>query len=170
MNAPTTTTSITVEPTAGADPRWEVAGQFLDALARRDFPELESCLDTNVRFRALVPPGAIEANGAAQAVALFRRWFGEDDTFDVIDAAIGQIGPRIYLRWQVRTGVTDDRSSFRLVEQHAFAIVGERIETLDLLCSGFTSAASPDMRGVVCSANANDPGATREADGVSRIR
>jgi|SRR5215469_4176548 len=140
MNARTVAPPITVESTAGADPRWEIAGQFLGALARRDFPELESCLDTNVRFRALVPRGPIEANGAAQAVALFRRWFGEDDTFDVIDAAIGQMGPRIYLRWQLRTGAAGDPSSFRLVEQHAFASVRERIEALDLLCSGFTSA------------------------------
>src|SRR5215472_10171871 len=134
MNAPTmttTTTTTVVERTAGADPRWEIAGQFLDALARRDFPELESCLNTNVRFRALVPRGPIEANGAAEAVALFRKWFGEDDTFDVIDAAIGQMGPRIYLRWQLRTGAAGDPSSFRLVEQHAFASVRERIEALD---------------------------------------
>jgi hypothetical protein len=117
-----------------------IAGRFLDALARRDFHELESCLDTNVRFRALVPRGALEANGAAQAIALFRRWFGEDDTFHVIDAAVGQAGPRIYLRWQVRTGASGDPSSFRLVEQHAFATARERIEALDLLCSGFTPA------------------------------
>jgi len=140
MNARTITTASTVERTAGADPRWEIAGQFLDALARRDFPELESCLDTNVRFRALVPRGAIEANGAVQAVALFRTWFGQDDTFDVIDAAIGQMGPRTYLRWQVRTGSGGDASSFRLVEQHAFAVAGRRIQALDLLCSGFISA------------------------------
>ena len=140
MNARTVAPPITVESTAGADPRWEIAGQFLGALSRRDFSELESCLDTNARFRALVPRGAIEANGAAEVVALFRRWFGEDDTFDVIDAAIGQMGPRIYLRWQLRTGAAGDPSSFRLVEQHAFASVRERIEALDLLCSGFTSA------------------------------
>jgi len=140
MDASTITTPITVERTAGTDPRWEIAGQFLDALARRDFPELESCLDPNVRFRALVPRGLIEANGAAQAVALFRKWFGEDDTFDVIDAAVGQMGPRIYLRWQVRTGAAGDPSSFGLVEQHAFANARERIEALDLLCSGFTPA------------------------------
>jgi|SRR5215469_2095435 len=144
MNATTVSTVTTVtapiadDRPSGADPRWDVAGQFLAALASRDFPELESCLDTNVRFRALVPRGALEAIGAAQAIALFRRWFGQDDTFDVIDAAIGQIGPRIYLRWQVRTGADGDPSSFRLVEQHAFVTARERIEALDLLCSGFT--------------------------------
>jgi hypothetical protein len=140
MNAPDIATASTAECTAAAGPRWEIAGQFLGALARRDFPELESCLDPQVRFRALVPRGVIEANGAAQAVALFRRWFGEDDTFDVIDAAIGQLGPRIYLRWQVRTGAAGDCSSFRLVEQHVFADARERIEALDLLSSGFTPA------------------------------
>lgn len=141
MNATTVTTTIAVDRTSGPDTRWEIAGHFLGALARRDFPELESCLDTNIRFRALVPRGALEANGAAEAIALFRRWFGEDDTFEVIDAAIGQIGPRIYLRWQLRLGTADDPSSFRLVEQHAFATARERIEALSLLCSGFTPAS-----------------------------
>jgi hypothetical protein len=140
MNAPAITTPITVESATDPNPQWEIAGLFLSALARRDFPELESCLDANVRFRALVPRGPIEANGAPQAAALFRKWFGEDDAFDVIDAAIGQIGPRIYLRWQVRTGAAGDRSSYRLVEQHAFAVARERIEAIDLLCSGFTPA------------------------------
>jgi hypothetical protein len=140
MNAATITTCITAERIPGTDPRWEIAGQFLGALARRDFPELESCLDAEVRFRALVPRGAIEVNGAAQVVAVFRTWFAESDSFDVIDAAIGQMGPRIYLRWQVRTGTASDRSAFRLVEQHVFAIARERIEALDLLCSGFTPA------------------------------
>lgn len=142
MDAATVATSIAADRTAGADPRWEIAGQFLDALARRDFAELESCLDNNVRFRALVPRGALEANGATQAVALFRRWFGEDDAFDVLDAAIGQVGPRIYLRWQVRTGAGGDPSSFRVIEQHAFATARERIDVLDLLCSGFTPSSS----------------------------
>jgi hypothetical protein len=140
MNAATVTPGIAADVAAGIEPRWEVAGHFLDSLARRDFPELGSCLDTNVRFRALVPRGAIAANGTAQAIALFRRWFGEDHAFDVIDAAIGQVGPRLYLRWQVRTGSVGVHSSFRLVEQHAFATTGERIEALDLLCSGFTPA------------------------------
>ena len=141
MNTATATAAIAADHTATADARWELAGQFLDALARRDFPGLESCFDPNVRFRALVPRGALEENSAAPAVALFRRWFGADDAFEVLDAAIGQAGPRIYLRWQVRTGVADDPSSFRLVEQHAFATARERIEVLDLLCSGFRSAA-----------------------------
>jgi hypothetical protein len=142
MNTSNAATASTVDDTAGADPRWELAGQFLGALARRDFPVLESCLHPNVRFRALVPRGALEENGAAHAVALLRRWFGADDAFEVLDAAIGQAGPRIYLRWQVRTGVADDPSSFRLVEQHAFATARDRIEVLDLLCSGFRPAGS----------------------------
>jgi hypothetical protein len=142
MDTATATTAIAVGYTPDIDPKWELAGQFLGALAARDFPGLESCLDPNVRFRALVPRGALEENGAAHAVALFRRWFGADEAFEVLDAAIGQAGPRIYLRWQVRTGVADDPSSFRLVEQHAFATARERIEVLDLLCSGFRPAGS----------------------------
>src|SRR5260370_39859858 len=121
MTAPTCPSACAAAVATATYPGGEDAGRSLDALARRNFPELESCLDTNVRFRALVPRGTLEANGAAQAIALFRRWFGEDDTFDVIDAAIGQVGPRLYLRWQARTGSTGAPSPFRLAQPHPCA-------------------------------------------------
>jgi hypothetical protein len=140
MNTTGVASAIAADVAAGIEPRWEVAGQFLDALARRDFAELQSCLDINVRFRALLPGGLLEANNATQATALFRRWFGQHVVFDMLDAAIGQAGPYFYLRWQIRTGSHGDPTSVRLVEQHTFAATRERIEALDLLSSVFTPA------------------------------
>ena len=127
----------TAEAQAQDGTNWPVGGLFLDALALRDFSALAACLDPDVRFRALVPPGAFELAGSAATTDRFRRWFGGEDDFEVVDASIGQVGPRLYLRWRVRMLPANDAIPGRLVEQHAFATVGERIEALDLLCSGF---------------------------------
>jgi SnoaL-like domain len=135
MNPISVLADSSVESRQGA--RWRSGGAFLDALARRDFVALESCLHPNVRFRALVPPGTFEATGPTDVVSNFRRWFGGDDDFEVVDASIGQVRPRLYLRWRVRMTSPADPASSRLAEQHAFATAGELIDSLDLLCSGF---------------------------------
>ena len=139
-------------PAAAVDARdgaqWPIAGLFLEALARRDFPALASCLDPDVRFRALVPPGPFEETGAAAAVSHFRRWFDGEDDFEVVDASIGQVGTRLYLRWRVRMRSMSNPGSGRLVEQHVFATAGERIESLDLLCSGFQSEPGTPRRSI----------------------
>ncbi len=121
---------------------WSVAGALLDGLSNRDFDLMSACLAPDVRFRAMLPRGPVEVTGADEAAALFRRWFGGEDSFEVLDASVGQIGPRIYLRWRIRMSPLDDPSSERVVEQHLFTTGNEVIRTLDLLCSGFHSPAA----------------------------
>ena len=72
-------------------------------------------------------------------MAEFRLWFAsEAEAFEMLDATVGEIGPRLYLRWRVRmTPLAPAPGDARIVEQHAFAIGGEQLETLSLLCSGF---------------------------------
>ena len=126
---------------------WPVAGEFLQALGTRDFEALQACLRQDVRFRAMVPGGPLELTSAADTAERFRRWFGDYDVFDVLDAAIGSVGPRLYLRWRLRTGYRDAQHDCWVVEQHVFMTANERIDTLDLLCSGFHSehpAAAPE--------------------------
>lgn len=117
--------------------QWPIAGLFLDSLGRRDFQSMASCLDRDVRFRALVPRGPFELTGSADVAERFERWFGGGDEFEVVDASIGQVGGCLYFRWRIRMSSESDPHSARIVEQHAFARVGERIESIDLLCSGF---------------------------------
>ena len=118
---------------------WAAAGLFLNAFTQRDLAAVSSCLDPDVHFRALVPPGLVTTAGAADTARQFEKWFGGADDFEVVDASIGQIGERLYLRWRVRMQVPGHPETGRVVEQHAFATGGERIHTLDLLCSGFHS-------------------------------
>jgi hypothetical protein len=125
-------TAMTTETTA-----WPVAGEFVQALGTRDFEALQACLHPDVQFRAMVPRGPLELTSAAETAARFRQWFGAYDVFDVLDAAIGNVGPRLYLRWRLRTGHRDAPQDCSVVEQHVFMTANERVERLDLLCSGF---------------------------------
>ena len=111
---------------------------FLELLARRDFPGMAGCLAPDVRFRALLPPRDVDVTGPDAVLAEFRRWFGDDsETLEMVDAAVGEFGARLYLRWRIRLSSEDGAGGSRVVEQHAFATIGEHIETLNLLCSGF---------------------------------
>jgi hypothetical protein len=114
---------------------WPVAGLLLDALTRRDFDAMLDCLSPHVRFRALVPPGSFQLDTATETVARFRRWFDTPDAFHVVDASAGRIVAKTYLRWQIRVQPADGCA--RIVEQHAYTTGTDRIDTLDLLCSGF---------------------------------
>ena len=115
-----------------------VGTAFLDALARRDFDGLATCLAPDVRFRALLPPRDVDVTGPEPMLAEFRRWFGdESEALELVDSALEEIGPRLYLRWRIR--LSSPAGTSRFVEQHAFATTGDRIETLNLLCSGFVS-------------------------------
>jgi SnoaL-like domain len=132
-------------PTSCSPGGWAAAGLFLNAFTQRDFTTLSSCFDPDVRFRALVPPGIVTTVGTADTARQFEKWFGGTDVFDVVDASIGQIGDRLYLRWRVRMHAPGKPEASRVVEQHAFATGGERIHALDLLCSGFqTESPTPE--------------------------
>jgi hypothetical protein len=122
---------------AAGHPAFQVGGAFLERIARRDLDGLADCVEPDVRVRAMVPPGPFELQGAEELVGRFRRWFGGDDAFELVDASLGEVGPRLYLRWRVRMTCAGPPRSSRVVEQHAFAGTRERIDTIDLLCSGF---------------------------------
>lgn len=118
-------------------PSWPVAGILLDALTRRDFAGMGACFDERVAFRALVPPGLIELDTADDVVARFTTWFGGEDTFEVLDASVGQIGGRLYARWKVRMTPSGAPENARVAEQHVYTRGEDKITALDLLCSGF---------------------------------
>lgn len=129
----TTTAQPQLDDTLG----WPVVGLLLDALTRRDFDAFGACLAPDVRFRALVPRGPFELDSAAETSAKFRTWFGGDDLFEVVDASVGQLGTRLYARWRIRMFPPGKPEEARLAEQHIFTTGTERIESVDLLCSGF---------------------------------
>src|SRR5215469_3392470 len=83
-------------------PRWPAGGTFIEALALRDFTALESCLDSAVRLRAMLPRGPIELAGSDAVAGWFRSLFGGPEDFELSDGTVGEVGQRLYLRWRIR--------------------------------------------------------------------
>jgi hypothetical protein len=135
-------TTATAPPpsTAPTDvPRFSVAGAFLEGLAAQDFVRIPATLDDDAHLTALVPSGFKQWHGAEQIGATLRRWFGDVDDFDLVDAAVGEIGQRLHLRWRARVRAARFGVGWFVVEQQVYADTGPdgRIAQLFLLCSGF---------------------------------
>lgn len=119
--------------------RWAVGGLFLEALAARDFGALTATLGPAVRFRALLPPGPVQQEGAEHVAGAFRSWFGAAEDFELVDATVGEVGGRLHLAWRIRLrpapfGIGE---GWHVIEQQGYADAGDTIARLDLLCSGF---------------------------------
>ncbi|MGZ4677350.1 MAG: nuclear transport factor 2 family protein [Acidimicrobiia bacterium] len=127
----------TIDPTV--TPHFAVAGSFLEALAARDFDRLATTLDDDATLSALLPRGFDEWNGADAIAAAFARWFGSATSFEVADASVGQVGPRLQLRWRVRVLDPSRGEGRMVVEQNVYAETTSegRIAGMALLCSGF---------------------------------
>ena len=118
-----------------SDAQPAVGYRVLRALLARDFGAFATCFDEHVRFRALLPPGPREVNGAVEAAGCFRDWYGAADRLELLGGGVDPVGQREHLSWRLRVHEPGRR---RLIEQQAFATVrDDRIVALDLVCSGF---------------------------------
>jgi hypothetical protein len=134
--------SATQDPQTVA--RWSVGGVFLEALANRNFAALAATLAPDVRFRAMLPPGPMDWEGANTVSGVFGSWFGDAQEFELVDATVGEVGGRLHLSWRlrVRPAPFDIGDGWHVIEQQAYANAGDTIESLDLLCSGFHAEQS----------------------------
>jgi hypothetical protein len=117
---------------------WSVGGLLLEALAARDFARMSDCFEPAATMRALLPSGPAVFQGATEIAQNFRSWFGDAEGFEVLDGTVGDVGNRLHVAWRLRVHPTprgDD--GWHVIEQQAYIRAGERIEALDLLCSGF---------------------------------
>ena len=129
--------SVTENPQPAA--RWSVGGVFLEAFANRDYRQMAATLSPDVCFRAMLPPGPMDWVGQTTVAEVFGSWFGDAADFELLDAAVGEVGGRLHLSWRVRVrpapfGIGD---GWHVIEQQAYADAGDTISSLDLLCSGF---------------------------------
>jgi hypothetical protein len=136
--------TATYERNVDAMARWSVGGMFLEALANRNYQQMAAALAPRARFRAMLPPGPMDWEGANAISAVFSSWFGEADDFELIDATVGEVGGRLHLSWRLRIrpapfGIGE---GWHVIEQQAYADAGDTIDALDLLCSGFRAERS----------------------------
>jgi hypothetical protein len=115
------------------------AGSFLEGLAAQDFAQLGGAFAANACLRALLPSGLREWAGADAIAHRFERWFGDTEDFDLVEAAVGEIGGRLHLHWRLRLRAERLGTGWFTVEQQAYADTDNsgRIARLDLLCTGY---------------------------------
>jgi hypothetical protein len=127
-------------------PQFALAGVFLEGLAAQDFAKLGSAIAAGARLRALLPVGLKEWTGADVIAAQFGRWFGDTADFEAVEAAVGEVGGRLHLRWRFRLRAKRLGTGWFTVEQQAYADTddGGRIARLDLLCTGYRPEGDDD--------------------------
>src|SRR3954468_7505816 len=117
-------TASTALPARSDVPLFSVAGAFLEGLATQDFPRLAATLADDATLTALVPVGLKEGHGPEEISARFRFWFGEGSDFELLDAGVGSVGPRLPLRWRVRVRADRLGPGWFVVEQQVYADTG----------------------------------------------
>jgi hypothetical protein len=130
-------TSLAGEPVVTPCP--ESVRVFLDSLAAQDFPRLASALSADVHLRALLPGEFREWDGAERVTATFKRWFGNTEEFEFVDATVDAVGSRLHLRWRAHLRAERLGEGWFVVDQEAYidTDVDDRIRHLSLLCSGY---------------------------------
>ncbi len=137
------TTAPYRQSTATGEPRFAPASAFLAGLAAQDFTKLGAALAADARLRALLPRGPREWTGADVIAGQFAHWFGDTTRFGLVEAAVGEVGGRLHLRWRLRLRAERLGAGSFVVEQQAYADTDEagRIGRLDLLCTGYRPEA-----------------------------
>jgi hypothetical protein len=111
---------------------------FRHALSERNWNVLQGLFQPSIKFRALIPPGLREASSDAGASGHFRQWFGKADAFELVDFIVEPLFDKLRIAYRLR--LHEDR--WYGCEQQTFCVVaGDRIEKMDLLCSGFRPEA-----------------------------
>jgi hypothetical protein len=127
------TSEMTADPAAIEE---ATAPAFAQALAGRDFDKLGSLLDPSVEFRALTPRRAWEADGDAETLALFQRWFDPQTVVDEIDDVSSHaVGDRRHMSYRFLGH--DDDGPFVIEQQIYFTERDGRIDWMRMMCSGF---------------------------------
>lgn len=118
-----------------------LAGRFIDGIAARDFDVVVGTLDEHVAFRALLPRRVLEVEGRDAVRSAFDTWFAAADTWELMEAVVGEVGGRVHLRWRVRLTNPDLGPGVFLVEQQVYADAGAdgKLRDIALLCTGFRS-------------------------------
>ena len=107
----------------------------MEAIANHDRAALGGCFADDVQFRALIPPGLRERQGADDTAALIDSWFADSTELTLDDVVVDEVGDRLHVAYRLR-GVEEGEPY--VVEQQLYCTVENGLVVrADLLCSGF---------------------------------
>jgi hypothetical protein len=105
------------------------------AVAGCDAGLLAAALTDTVRLRALLPGGLVESHGRDAVVARFAGWFADFDTVELVSAEGEPVADRLLVHY--RLGLRQESTGWICTQTLICKTAGDRLATLDLLCSGF---------------------------------
>jgi hypothetical protein len=114
---------------------YPLATAIASAVAGRDSVQLAAAVTDTVRLRALLPGGPIEEHGRDAVIARFGRWFAGLDTVEVVESAGEAVADRLLIHYRLDLARRGTR--WACTQTLVCKIVGGRLATIDLLCSGF---------------------------------
>src|SRR5207247_9005543 len=128
---------VTAQTRRTARPMTEhrLAGAIVRAVAGRNSTRLAAAVTDNVRLRAMLPGGPIEEHGRDAVVARFGKWFADMDTVDLVESAGEALPGRLLIHY--RLDLAQRGTRWACTQTLVCKIVGGRLATIDLLCSGF---------------------------------
>jgi hypothetical protein len=118
-----------------------IAASIGAALASRDSEQLAAAFTDTVRLRALLPGGPVESHGRDAVLARFTEWFADFDTVELVDAAGEPVVDRLLVHYRLTVG--QGHAHWACTQTLVGKTVGDRLATLDLLCSGFRPISDP---------------------------
>jgi hypothetical protein len=111
------------------------ASSIATVVAERDGDRLGAALTDTVRLRALLPGGSVESHGRDAVVARFAGWFADFDTVELVSAAGEPVADRLLVHY--RLGLRGGTARWTCTQTLICKTAGDRLATVDLLCSGF---------------------------------
>ena len=101
--------------------------RLVRAIAQQDEDALRECFAPDAEFRALIPPGLRERNGAIEAAALIAQWFGDSTELRLLaqtvtrleTACTSRIGSRVSRTTSCTSSSSSSTASSRATESYA---------------------------------------------------
>jgi SnoaL-like domain len=117
-----------------------VGARLVEAISAQDAATIADCFTSEAQFRALIPPGLREREGAEEVASLIAAWFADSTELDLVESRTEEVGDRLHVAYKFE-GVEEGQPY--VVEQHLYCTVSDgKILRADLLCSGFRPHAT----------------------------
>ena len=92
-------------------------------------------LTEDVRLRAMLPDGPIQAHGRDEVVACFHGFFADFDTVQLVESAGEAVADRLLIHYRLH--VTRGATHWVCTQTAICKIIDGLLAVIDLLCSGF---------------------------------
>src|SRR5262245_59008556 len=97
---------------------------LLAHLTSHELDRIPDLFEPEANLLALLPGGLLVGESTTDVGEMFHEWLGDVDEYEVLDASIDRVGPKLVARWRVRLRADRFGPTPRIIEQHAYAELG----------------------------------------------